>query len=87
MRIYYEQSGGFAGIVLNAVVDTKPLPADEVNKIQDLVNRANFFSLNSLPSQPGAEQIIFTTRSQSKWRIIKRGEKEAYFRNIRYSST
>ena len=52
MRIYYEQSGGFAGIDISTTVNTDSLPADEVDKIQDLVNRANFFSLNSVSSQP-----------------------------------
>jgi hypothetical protein len=52
MRIYYEQSGGFAGIDISTTVNTDSLPADEVNKIQDLVNKANFFSLNSVSSQP-----------------------------------
>jgi hypothetical protein len=52
MRIYYEQSGGFAGIDISTTVNTDSLPANEVNKIQDLVNKANFFSLNSVSSQP-----------------------------------
>ena len=45
MRIYYEQSGGFAGIDVNTVVETDSLPADEVNKIHDLINKSNFFSI------------------------------------------
>lgn len=52
MRIYYEQSGGFAGIDISTAVNTDSLPADEVKEIQDLVNKANFFSLNSVSSQP-----------------------------------
>jgi hypothetical protein len=52
MRIYYEQSGGFAGIDISTTVNTDSLPAEEVNKIQDLVNKSNFFSLNSVSSRP-----------------------------------
>jgi hypothetical protein len=52
MRIYYEQSGGIAGIDIKTVVDTDSLPSDEVNRIQDLVDKANFFSLNSVSSPP-----------------------------------
>jgi hypothetical protein len=52
MRIHYEQSGGLAGLDINATVNTNSLPSDEVNKLQDLVNKANFFSLNSVSSPP-----------------------------------
>jgi hypothetical protein len=60
MRIYYEQSGGFAGIDIRAVVDTDSLPSDEVTKLQDLINKANFFSLNSAsPPERGADYFRY----------------------------
>jgi hypothetical protein len=78
MRIYYEQSGGFAGIVINAVVDTNSLPADEVNKIQDLVNKANFFSLNSVSSQSEVGADYFHHKITVEMEDNKNGQKKKH---------
>lgn len=81
MRIYYEQSGGFAGIDISTTVNTDSLPADEVNKIQDLINKANFFSLNSVSSQPetGADYFHYRiTVEMDDDDINKNGQKKTH---------
>ena len=52
MRVYYEQSGGFTGQEIKTIVNTDSLPSSEVSELQDLVNKTNFFSLNSVSSPP-----------------------------------
>lgn len=80
MRIYYEQSGGFAGIDISTTVNTDSIPADEVNKIQDLVNKANFFSLNSVSSQPetGADYFHYKITVEMDDDINKNGQKKSH---------
>ena len=78
MRIYYEQSGGFAGIDISTTVDTDSLPADEVNKIQDLVNKANFFSLNSVSSPPEMGADYFHYRITVEMEDNENGQKKEH---------
>jgi hypothetical protein len=78
MRIYYEQSGGFAGIDISTVVNTDSLPADEVNKIQDLVTKANFFSLDSVSSQPEIGADYFHYRITVEMEDNKNGQKKTH---------
>ena len=82
MKIYYEQSGGFAGIDINTMVNTDSLPSDEVNKLQDLVNKANFFSLNSVSSQPetGADYFHYriTVEMDDDSNNNKNGQKKTH---------
>jgi hypothetical protein len=78
MKIYYEQSGGFAGIDINTMVNTDSLPSDEVNKLQDLVNKANFFSLNSVSSQPEMGADYFHYRITVEIEDNKNGQKKKH---------
>lgn len=50
MKIYFERSGGFAGILTRASVDTSSLPSEQAGQIQNMVENANFFNLS--PTQP-----------------------------------
>jgi hypothetical protein len=53
MKIYFERSGGFAGMVTSITVDTKMLRPEEAREIQKLIEEAHFFNLPSkLPQQP-----------------------------------
>lgn len=51
MKIYFEESGGFAGIDHNISINTDSLHPEEASELQRLVNNANFFDL---PSEPAA---------------------------------
>jgi hypothetical protein len=52
MKIYFEQSGGFAGIAINISIDSSSLDPQEASELQRLVDEANFFDL---PSEPTAQ--------------------------------
>lgn len=61
MRIEFERSGGFAGILVQATVDADSLPRLEAEKLDKLVEEANFFDLPAhitAPSQ-GADQFEY----------------------------
>jgi hypothetical protein len=53
MKIYFERSGGFAGIRMSTEVDIHSLPPDEAHKIQGMIDNAKeFFNLKESSSQP-----------------------------------
>jgi hypothetical protein len=52
MKIYFERSGGFAGISSSAVVDTHSLPPDETDKIQSMIDNAKGFFDSNISSSP-----------------------------------
>lgn len=52
MKIWFEQSGGLAGISLSSSVDTNSLPATQREMIERIVSSANFFNLASKISPP-----------------------------------
>ena len=45
MRVYYERTGGFAGIRHTTTLDTRELPGPQARELQRLVEEANFFEL------------------------------------------
>jgi len=45
LRVSFERSGGFAGITMKRAVDEKDLAPDEVQKLHQLVEEADFFNL------------------------------------------
>jgi hypothetical protein len=50
MKIYFERSGGFAGISITTMVDIHSLPPDEAHKIQSMIDNAKeFFDLKKSP--------------------------------------
>ena len=51
MKIYFERSGGFAGILTSVSVDTSSLPSEQAGQIQKIVENANFFNLSPIPPQ------------------------------------
>ena len=52
-KIYFERSGGFAGISISTMVDIHSLPPDEAHKIQRMIDNAKeFFDLKKSPLPP-----------------------------------
>lgn len=45
MRIYFERSGGFAGIRYRTTVDTADLPPQEASPLEEMIYEVNFFDL------------------------------------------
>ena len=52
MKIHFERSGGFAGMLTTVSVDTSLLPSEQAGQIQNIVEDANFFNLTSAPPPP-----------------------------------
>jgi hypothetical protein len=50
MKIYFEQSGGLAGIDNSILINSNSLQPEEAMELQRLVDIANFFDLPSEPS-------------------------------------
>jgi hypothetical protein len=52
MKIYFERSGGFAGLSSSTVVDTDSLSHDEAHKIQGMIDNAKGFFDSKKSSPP-----------------------------------
>lgn len=52
LKIFFEQSGGIAGISRKVTIDTHSLPPSEVHEIEAIVDRSKFFELPSTILQP-----------------------------------
>lgn len=61
MKIRFERSGGFAGIPLQRNVSSDALPAEERNKLAELIETAHFFELPPLlrATEPGADRFQY----------------------------
>jgi hypothetical protein len=70
MKIYFERSGGFAGIPSSTMVDIHSLPPDEAHKIQDMIDNAKgFFDLktsSSIPPKRAADYFKYKVRVETE---------------------
>ena len=48
MKIKYEQTGAYVGIVINTIIDTDNLSEEDKKSVHYLINESNFFKLNSV---------------------------------------
>ncbi len=75
MRIHFERSGGFAGLRLEATVDTETLPAETADTLRQLVRAAHVFDLPALmaPANPGADRFCYqlTIEDRGRRRVIE----------------
>lgn len=64
MRIEFERTGGFMGLVMNATFDTDELPEEDVKALQELLDAAKFFELPAIlpppPASAGADNFQYT---------------------------
>jgi hypothetical protein len=67
MKIYFERSGGFAGMLSSTTVDTQDLPSKEADEIKNLVEKAHFFEVPSKLSQPSSK----TTKGAADYFVYK----------------
>jgi hypothetical protein len=47
LKIFFEQSGGIAGLSRKITIDTNSLPSAEVQEIKSIVDRSKFYELPS----------------------------------------
>jgi hypothetical protein len=67
MKIYFERSGGFAGMLSSTTVDTQNLSSKEASEIRNLVEKAHFFELPSKLSQSSSK----TTKGAADYFVYK----------------
>lgn len=61
MRIDFEQSGGFMGLIFNLSLDLKDLPPDQAEAIRSHLDTANFFDLpENLVTLARPDEIHYT---------------------------
>ena len=73
MRISFERSGGFAGMMLTVCVDTAKLAPPEATRLKSLVEAANFFQLPEAiapAAQPDRFQYHLTVAEKQRQHSI-----------------
>ncbi|NDJ16949.1 protealysin inhibitor emfourin [Myxacorys almedinensis] len=77
MRVTFERSGGFAGLMLTTSLDTATLPPSEANQLRQFVQAANFFQLPtemSSASQPDRFQYDIAIDDGKRHHAVRVGE-------------
>ncbi|HHT9120859.1 MAG TPA: protealysin inhibitor emfourin [Candidatus Hypogeohydataceae bacterium YC41] len=69
LRIYFERTGGFAGIRFTTTIDTSELPPEEAEKLRKMVEEADFFNLPAKITSPSPQPDRF----QYKLRVEEEG--------------
>ena len=59
MRIRFRRSGGFAGAVLDATIETDDLPESQRKELERLLRSADLLHLPSAPRLSGADQFQY----------------------------
>jgi hypothetical protein len=75
MKIRFRQTGGFAGLVKSAEIDTEQLPPAEAEQLTALVTQANFFELPepTAAARPDEEQYTIAIESGGRSRELHLG--------------
>lgn len=68
MKIYFERSGGFAGLRMTASLDTGLMSDEDAQHIEELVASSDFFALPDVFSLPekGADYFQYKLTIESK---------------------
>ena len=78
MKVGFERTGGFAGMVTSTVVDTATLPSNEANQLRQLVDAADVFRLpaniTATTPQPDRFQYRLTVEDNDKKHTVMVGE-------------
>lgn len=77
MRISFERSGGFAGMMMTVSIDTSKLPPNEATQVKSLVDAADFFQLPpaiAAANQPDRFQYHVTVAEPKRQHSVIVGE-------------
>ncbi|MGV0023363.1 protealysin inhibitor emfourin [Phormidesmis priestleyi] len=77
MKIFFERSGGFAGLIMTTSIDTETLSSTEANQVCQMVEAADFFNLPATiasPSQPDRFHYQITVEEGDRQHTIQFGE-------------
>ena len=81
MRVRFERTGGFAGIRVDATIDTDDLPPEDARELEEMVSAAGFFDLPAVVAAlaPGADrfQYSLTVQHESREHTVELGESAA----------
>jgi hypothetical protein len=74
VRIYFERTGGIAGMTMATTFDSATLSVDEANQLRQLIDTADFFHLppnfSSLPPHPDRFQYKLTIEESGKCHTV-----------------
>lgn len=75
MKIRFRQTGGFAGLVKSAEIDTEQLPPAEAEQLASLVTQTHFFELPEprATARPDEEQYTLAIESGGRSRELHLG--------------
>ena len=74
MKIYFERTGGFAGLRLAINLDLEFMPAVEADSLQKLIDEANPFNIpepETKPSIPDSFQYKIIVEQKGKQRTLQ----------------
>lgn len=60
MKVYFESSGGFAGMHTSTIIDTDLTSSEDAQQLKNLVMNSNFFDLRSESSRPKPGSADYT---------------------------
>lgn len=68
VKIYFERTGGFAGMRTSASLDTDNLPPNESERLHDMCNNMDFFNMPSMstPKSGAADFFRYKITIESK---------------------
>lgn len=73
--IWFEKSGGFAGITTSVEIDSELLPSGELEELKQLIDQSGFFEWNKIDSIPVAMpdqfQYIITIEHEGEKRTAE----------------
>ncbi len=71
MKIRFERSGGFAGIKLSRVFDSKDLPPSDAIQLASLLERSHFFELPTelKCASPGVDRFHYRLTVEDEERV------------------
>lgn len=72
MRIVFRRTGGFAGGILQATIETNDLPEGQRKEVEGLVRKADLAHLPPPPRRSGADRFQFDIE------ISDRGRRQAF---------
>jgi len=78
MKIYFERTGGFAGIRMAATVNTESLSPEQARELRDTLDAAAFFDLPARIESPALEADRFryklTVEAEGRRHTVEVGE-------------
>ena len=77
MRIEFTRTGGFAGMRMSSVLDTKDIPEGEAGELKQMVEAADFFNLPESLTSGGADAFHYkiTVESDGKVHTVEADER------------